>query len=456
MTSTIRQPGTMLTCPNCQQPFKADLQQIYDVGQDPTAKMRFLSGSHNMTQCPHCGFQLTVAMPVAYHDPGKELLLVHVPMELNINHDEQERIVGQLMRTITDNLPQEMRKGYLFKPRRAFTLQGMIETILEADGVTKEMIEARRQKADLMGRLLETDPDHLDDFVAEHDADLDEEFFQMVTLAIETALVNGQQAEAQQIAHLRDALLEETTYGREVLETMSRQEEAIQEVSQRLQKLGNDVTHDKLLKVALEYEDDDERLQVFVGLTRPALDYAFFQLISERIDASKSKKQRNQLRAVRDRILELTEQIDQQRQAQVQQASAIVQELVNSDDLETAVAQAMPVISDLVIAVVEANIRAAEERNNTGLKQRLEQIYELIRTNMTASAPPEVQFINELLTAENQVEAQLMLTERGPEFGESLLQYMDMLIQDLAARGGAEALVGQLQELRNEAAKVVA
>jgi hypothetical protein len=72
--------GTQITCPNCHQPFSAILEQIIDVGRDPQGKARLLAGRTNLVTCPHCGFQTVLSTPLVYHDPTKELLMVHIPM----------------------------------------------------------------------------------------------------------------------------------------------------------------------------------------------------------------------------------------------------------------------------------------------------------------------------------------------------------------------------------------
>ncbi len=51
--------------------------------------------------------------------------------------------------------PAEKRKGYLFNPQTMFTYQTLIDKILEADGITKEMIEAQQKRIGLIQRLLE-------------------------------------------------------------------------------------------------------------------------------------------------------------------------------------------------------------------------------------------------------------------------------------------------------------
>lgn len=450
-----KQQGTVITCPNCHTQFSAKIDQILDVQQDPTAKMKLLTGQATSVQCPNCGFVLNVATPLAYHDVSKELLLIHVPMELNLSNDEQERIVGQMTRAITDSLPMEQRKGYLLNPRRTFTIQGMIEAVHEADGVTKEMLQARRQKVAFLQELLEAEDEQRDAMIEEYDADLDEEFFQMISVMIETALVNGQQQEAGYIAAVRDDLLEKTTYGQEVLASMQAQEATVQEVATALQAIGQNATRESILDLAVEFGESDDHLQVLVGFIRQAMDYEFFNILAERIDSSNSKKKRQSLRDLRDKLLSMTERFDQQRRAQIQQANAILQEMVNREDIEQVIDQYMPIINDMVIAVLEANIQAAGEQGNEELLGRLSNIYELIRQNIQRSAPRELQFINELLSMENQTEMRLKLLDEAPDYGENLLRYMDALIEDLTSRG-ADAIVDQLVGLREEAERVIA
>jgi len=144
MQVNTAQGGTQINCPNCRRPFAMKVEQLIDVGRDPQAKARFLSGRTNLLLCPHCGFQTMLATPIAYHDPAKELFLIYVPMELNLPQQETNKLIGQMSNIVLNSLPPEQRKGYLFTPRSMLSLQGMVETILEADGITKEVIEQQR------------------------------------------------------------------------------------------------------------------------------------------------------------------------------------------------------------------------------------------------------------------------------------------------------------------------
>jgi hypothetical protein len=110
---------TQIKCPNCQSPIQASIEQLIDVGQDPSAKARLLSGNLNRTLCPVCGFEGQLASPLVYHDPEHELLLTYIPVELGIAKNEQERILGQLINLVMGRLQPEQRKAYLLQPQGA-------------------------------------------------------------------------------------------------------------------------------------------------------------------------------------------------------------------------------------------------------------------------------------------------------------------------------------------------
>ncbi len=146
-------PKTQVSCPNCRQPVVAEINQLFDVNADPSAKSRLLSGSYNLMQCQYCGYQGNLASPIVYHDPDKELLLTFVPAELGLPRNEQERLIGEHDQPGDHKLPQEKRKGYLLNPQSTLTMQGLIERVLEADGITREMIQAQQQRMNLLQRL---------------------------------------------------------------------------------------------------------------------------------------------------------------------------------------------------------------------------------------------------------------------------------------------------------------
>ncbi|MCB9435992.1 MAG: CpXC domain-containing protein [Anaerolineales bacterium] len=445
---------TAVSCPNCGNQYTTQVEQILDVGLDPRAKVRLLSGQVNVAHCPNCDFELALGTPLAYHDPAKELLLVHVPFELNLNNDEQERVIGQFTRAITDALPMEQRKGYLLQPRRMFTMQTLVETVLEADGITKEVMEDRRKKLELVETLLQTPPDVLPSVIAQHDAEIDEEFFTMLSATAEAAMMDGQRAMAEAVLGLRDQLFNLTTYGKELLGEMQEQEAAIQKVTADLNKLGQNLTRESVLDLALDYQENDQFVQALVGLIRPAMDYTFFGLLTERMEQDPSKKTRRELKALRDRLLELIEEIDQHNQANIQAAVNVLSQIVNSTNIEQTVRENANFIDNLFLQVLEANLEDAREKNDASRVLRLQKVHDTINRMIMESTPPEVRFINEVLSVEDTLEARLMLIDKAPQFGPQLLEYLDALINQLQGRG-EDNLLARIKEIRDEAAKII-
>ena len=76
----------------------------------------------------------------------------------------------------------------MFSPKQFLTLDSLIKTVLEADGITEEMIEAQAARARLIEEFLRApDENVLKEKVKEHDAELDKEFFEVLTVLIQTA-----------------------------------------------------------------------------------------------------------------------------------------------------------------------------------------------------------------------------------------------------------------------------
>ncbi len=445
----------VVNCPNCGAGFAPEIQQVLDVRQDPSVVSTLITGRANVVNCPNCGFGLQVLSPLVYHDPFKEMLLIHVPMELNMSQDQQEQIIGQFIRRITDSLPMEMRKGYLLNPRRTFTLQGMIDTVMEAEGISKELLNERQQQLELVEVFMQSPPDLWPSLAQQYNDDLGEEFFSMLTVTAEMMLANGQARAAQQLIAVRDSILPHTTYGTELMAIAQRQEDVIQAVGSDLNKLGNNVTRQSLAKVVLGYVGQDDHLQVFASMARPALDYQFFNEMTALIDQANSKKLRDEQLQVRDRLLELIEIIDEQNQQVIEQSASILEGIIATENVEEAVRQNLAMIDETFMAVLRAYIAENEQQGDD--PERLEKLYlvqQIIADLIMQSSPPEVRFINELLQIEDMLEIRLALVDRAPEYGPRLLQYLDALLHQLQEQGES-AITQRIREIRDEASKVI-
>ncbi len=316
-------PQTQIACPRCKQPITANVEQLFDVTADPAAKQRLLGGASNMARCPHCGFEGRLATPIVYHDADKELLLTYFPSELGMPLPEQEKLVGPMITQVTNRLPAEKRKAYLFNPVANLTYESMIETILGKDGITPEMIKAQQERLNLIDKLLAASaPDVRSQLIKDNTALVDEQFFVLFSRLLQAGLGGGQEALAKQLSDVQTQLLAETEVGRRLQESVSELEAA----SKALQDAGPSLTREKLLDLVMQAPNDG-RVKAYVSLARNGMDYVFFQNLTEKIDKATgdSKKKLEQLR---EKTLEYVNEVDKQVEARGKRAQDLLDKIL--------------------------------------------------------------------------------------------------------------------------------
>jgi hypothetical protein len=436
---------TQISCPQCRMPVVVTLEQLFDATQDPAAKNRFLSGRFNFIDCPNCHYQGQAATPILYHDADKELLMSFVPMELGLPQAEQEKIIGKLMNEVVNKLPMEKRKGYLLNPKPAFTLQGLIDRVLEGEGITKEMMEAQRAKIQLVQKFIQTPEDQWAELATANDAQMDAEFFQLITASAEATAQAGNQAGAQTLLTLQNKLVKLSSYGAKLV----RQQATLKAAADELQALGEGLTRDKLLELMLNA--DDEKAVAFVSLARQGLDYAFFEALTRRVDRAQGAD-RERLTHLREVLLQATAAIDQAMQAQMNEASTLLRSLLDAPDLEAALQESLPAIDDTFMAVLNANVEAAQKAGPKGQEvlQRLNQIGDAIAQLLEEAAPPEIKFINELMEIESEAEATAALKQRSADITPQLISAMNYIEENLR-RSGQTEMADRLERLRGVA-----
>jgi hypothetical protein len=444
------QNQTLIQCSACHHPFEAAVYTYINAEEDPDAKYLLVTGRLNYASCPQCQTPNTIATPLLYHDPTKELLIAYVPMELNLTKDAQEKAIGDLM----NKMPKTDFKGYMFNPRRALTLQGIVDQILEADGVTPEELEKQRQRVELAQKLLEsTNPEELVAAVKENDAQIDENVFQVINIMAQRAMEDGRQDLAQGIMMKQSLIAESSTFGKEFMHQQEEKQKIAEEVAVVVQKFDEDVTREDFLKLALLYVDKQEHLEALVGLVRPAFDYEFFQILAGQVENANGKEKKT-LDSLRESLLELTSAIDKQTQAMMQNAAAFLQAVIGHPQPEQMLRANLPMLDDTLMAVLAANIQQAEKAENQQALDQLTSTYNLIMQILQENMQPELRFINELLMVEDQAEVQTIIREQAGQFGDGLFEVFDAVEQVLKDQGNQE-MVERLRNLRLETQQLV-
>jgi hypothetical protein len=425
---------TQIACPNCRQLIKANVEQLFDVTQDPQAKQRLLGGGSNMARCPHCGYQGRLATPVVYHDNEKELLLTFFPPELNVPLNEQEKILGPLIKKVMDSLQPEKRKAYLLNPSANLTYESMIKVILGKDGVTPEMLKEQQDRVQVIERLLQaSSKDVRSELVKQNAKLMDEQFFALFSRLAQGAAASGQEPVARAMIDLQKQLLEETDFGRQLQETVREMEAA----QKSLQEAGQGLTREKLLELVIA-SPSDARLKAYVSMARGGMDYQFFQMLTEKIDKA-SGDEKAKLEKIRERALELTNELDKQLEARYKQAQEFVESLLAQDDVTKAIQDNLDGISQDVVDIMNQMLRQASEKNDYARMGKLQKMMEVLRS---VSTPPEVAFVEQLLDLPDQASLEQTLEANKAMINDQFMQALIGLVAQVdqaAEQGNPEA-----------------
>jgi hypothetical protein len=425
-----------ITCPNCKTKYTAQVQSIVDVGENPQLKAALLRGQLNVVVCPACHVPGMVSAPLLYHDPQKEMLLLFIPPELNLPLAERERLTGSLVNALMSAVPAEKRKGYFLNPRSVLTMQGLIDEILKADGVTPEMLEKQRARSRLLQDLLRAmdDEAQLQALIDLHKAEIDYPFFLTLAAAAESSAMAGQQQVTEKLLKLRDTLLARTTV---VLP----------------EPLPLDTAPGQVLDRVLSVKEHEGRW-AFVMYNRPLLDYTFFQELTSRIEKA-APAEADALRSLRTELLEMTEQLDKEAQAVQQAKIQLLQDVLASPDPAQILRDRQEDIDSLFLAILGTALRSAQQGGKAEEAQQLQKVNEITMQILQDSLPPELRLVNNLLGADYPEGTRKMLEERRQEWNADFLEILTALAADVEAQGRPEA-AQRLQDIRVQAETLLA
>jgi hypothetical protein len=429
-----------VTCPNCQNQFQTPIEQILDVKADPAAKLRVMNGLVNVAVCPHCQTRGALNLPFLYHDPDKQLALVYMPMEAGQDNLERQKVIGRFTTAAMNSLPPEAPRGYLLQPQVFLTMENLTKKILEADGVTPEMIEEQRAKAELMERMIEATSDEaLEAMIKANNDSIDAAFLRMLSLNLEIAQSMGQADEVRRLLALLDKLLE-----------LSRAGQAAKARSEMLEALRTDPTREKLLELLTQATDERTR-ELLVTLGRPMLDYLFFQSLTSQIEAASDEDERKRLKALRTEILEIRDRLDEQARALHKERSDLLRDLLLSDDPEKLARSRLAELDQGFFNVLTANMEQAQAAEDAETAAALQGIWSLALRLLEETLPPELRLFNRLMTAEDEAEVEELLQENQELVTQELVEYMEEAEAGLREEGAeetAEHLASVLQKAR--------
>ncbi|WP_322490030.1 CpXC domain-containing protein [Chloroflexus sp.] len=434
MPSAPPQP-VQITCPSCGTRFRSLVYTIVDGGEQPELKAALLTGQLNVAVCPGCGLASMLSAPLIYHDASKQLFLVYVPQELNSQPKEIEQFVGDASAFMLRALPADAPRGYLLAPRRFLTLQSLIESIYEADGVSAEDLRRQNRYVEILTELvnLVEDDAQFTEAAQRYTAELTPEFF-----ATLDAFINATN-DAQ--AHMRTMLIKV----REKLQAHVARAAALaaaEEVKAAIERLRT---------------ASDDELTAAVHELRPLIDYGFFELWTEQIEAAEAAGDTataQMLTARRARILELVEEIDRAAQELFERGSALIDAVLSTPDPVAALRERAAEVDEGLLTVISASIAAAYHADSLELVEQLEKLATAAQDIIESRLSPEDRFINELLAQETTAEATRLLRKNVTKITPDLARRLNERAAEEEKRAN-QAVAERLRQLAREASALL-
>lgn len=410
-------------CPRCKAPVVAEIEQLFDLNVNPQAKQRLLSGQVNVIHCPACGYEGMLGTPIVYHDPDKELLLTFVPSELGLPANEQEKLIGPLLNQVMNKLPPEKRKAYLLRPQTMFTFQTLIERVLEADGITRQMIDEQQKRLNLLQRILSTpQAESRLEIIKQEEALIDASMFSLLTRLIESALAQGDERGARVLAAIQKELLDNTAIGQEI---KSQSEEAQQAVQLLQEAAKEGFTRQKLLDLVVQTAESDVKLSTIVSMTRNGMDYTFFQMLAERIEQA-SGDEKTRLETLRQKLLDYTRKVDEQVQLQLEDSRKLLNQILAAENVETATQEHLGELDAYFVEVLQQELNTARSNGDLERIAKLQQVNVVLEK--ASAPPPELALIEQLLEAPSYDERMKLLQEKSEMVTPEFVQMLSALI----------------------------
>jgi hypothetical protein len=309
-------------------------------------------------------------------------------------------------------------------------MQSLLEEILKADGITKEMLEEQYAQSQLLQDLSAAvdNEEQLAALVEQNKSKIDYGFLMTLSNTAQAAAAGGQKQLSDRLFHVRDVLVKRLSLT--LPEPLPPDTPPVQVV-------------DRFVATT-----DQQARWAMVLYNRPLLDYAFFQELTNRLEKA-SPEEAEALRNLRTDVLEMVEQVDRESQAMQEAKIKVLEQVLASGNPEQTLREHRDEVDLVFLTMLGSALRKATEDKNREMMAKLVAINESVMAMLQEDLPPQLRFVNELLVAEYPQGSEKLLRDRRADWDEQLLDILSGLIGDFEEQGRtdtAERLRGVRQQ----------
>ena len=306
------------------------------------------------------------------------------------------------------------------------------------------MIKSQQEKLQLLQQLIGASAEGLPEMIHQNDERIDDEVFMLLSRLAQASAAAGDRQSLVALDALQKALIEHSTYGKAAALEAAETQEAVHDV-QELSKQG--ITRENLLDLLIKNGESEIRLTTIASMARGGLDYTFFQLLSDKIETS-SGDEKTRLESLRERLLTITQAVDEAMKAQLEDARQLVNDLLAAEDVEKATHEALPRFSQAVAEVINQEAQAAQAAKDEAKLQKLSQIVAVIQAADSSNA--YLGIIDALLQEENAENRVKMLEESSDLINDEFMQLLGGLLGQIEQQGDQPEILERLKELNRE------
>ncbi|MCD6356675.1 MAG: hypothetical protein J7L66_05245, partial [Anaerolineaceae bacterium] len=239
---------------------------------------------------------------------------------------------------------------------------------------------------------------------------------------LESTMAQGDKKSQKPILELQQQLFENTNVGKKLF-AQAKETEAAIKILQEASKKG--LTRENLLKILINSKSDIQ-ISTIASLARTGLDYGFFQLLSEKIDSEKENSKKKELTELREKLLQITEELDKQIREQMLNAKQLIEKIISAEDIKKEMGKNIHLVNEFFVQVLQSELSTAKKDGNLDRIQKLEQVMKIIKE---ASAPPEeVQLFEKLLEYKDENDLAKQIKDNGEKINQNFLDMMNNIV----------------------------
>ena len=177
------------------------------------------------------------------------------------------------------------------------------------------------------------------------------------------------------------------------------------------------------------------RLGALVSMARPAMDYAFFQLLSDQAEKS-SGEENARLLDLRQKLLEMTQEIDQQMQAHAQETRQVIDAVLQTPNIDEAMQQVLPAVDEYFMQEVNNALTEARRSGDLDRSAKLGRILAIIQE--ASAPPPELALLEEYLELEDDASRREFLKQHDADVTPEMMEMLGSITAQIQSGEDAE------------------